>query len=57
MVVVGYMSYVYGIKLCLTQLKYIVWVKCTNSAEVKSIRIAVPAVSGVLWWTVIRFSV
>ena len=33
------------IKLYLTQLKYIMWVKCTNSAEVKSIRIVVPAVS------------
>ena len=49
MVVVGYMSYVYGIKLCLTQLKYIVWGKCTNSVEIKSIQIAVPAVSGMLW--------
>ena len=49
MVVVGYMSYVYGIKLCLTQLKYIVWGKCTHSAELKSIRIAVPAASGMLW--------
>ena len=49
--VVGYMPYVYEIKLCLTQLKYIVWVKCTNSAEVQSIRIAVPAVSGMLWWS------
>ena len=49
MVVAGYKCYVYEIKLCLTQLKYIVWVKCTNSAEVKSIRIAVPAVSGMLW--------
>ena len=33
------------------------WVKCTHSVEVKSIRIAVPAVLGMLWWvTVIRFS-
>ena len=46
--VVGYMPYVYEIKLCLTQLKYIMWVKCTNSAEVQSIRIAMPAVSGML---------
>ena len=48
MVVVGCMPYVYEIKLRMTQLKCIVWVKCTNSAEVQSIRIAVPAVSGML---------
>ena len=29
--VVGYMPYVYEIKLCLTQLKYIVWVKLSGT--------------------------
>ena len=50
-VVVRTMLHEYGIELYLTQLKYIVWVKCTNSAEIESIRIAVPAVSGMLWWS------
>ena len=51
MVVAGHKCYEYRIELYLTQLKYIVWVKCTNSAEIESIRIVVPAVSGMLWWS------
>jgi len=46
-----YILCVYEIKLYLTQLKYTIWRKCTNSAEIKSIRIGVPAVSGMLWWS------
>ena len=41
----------YGSSLYLIQLKYIVWGKCKNFAEVQSIRIAVPAVLGMLWWS------
>ena len=46
-----YILSVYEIKLYLMQLKYTIWRKCTNSAEMKSIRIAMPAVSGMLWWS------